>query len=140
MLRAAAGSFNATRVRDAALSASRQVWLAGLGAATATRQWAVNDAGAAFRALVKEGEVVEGQARRTIARQVGDSLALATAVWSTARQSALTTVTGWVDAAAAALPGMRTPAFAKSPAKSRRRSPANIRKTHGARRSARKPS
>jgi hypothetical protein len=45
MLKQATNTLNATRVADAALAASRQVWLAGLGAATVTRQWARNDAG-----------------------------------------------------------------------------------------------
>jgi len=138
MLKAAAGSFNATRVRDAALFASRQVWLAGLGAATVTRQWAVNEAGQVFRSLVKEGEVVEGRARRIIGRQVGNSVALATGAWNGARRSALTTVNGLVDAAAAALPRLRTPATAKSAAKSR--SPAKARKARTTRRSPRKAS
>ncbi|HUH93618.1 MAG TPA: phasin family protein [Casimicrobiaceae bacterium] len=139
MLKAAAGSFNTTRVRDAALFASRQVWLAGLGAATVTRQWAVNDAGEVFRSLVKEGAVVEGRARRIIGKQVGNSFALATGAWNSARHSALTTVNGWVDAAAAALPRLRTPAIAKGAAKASR-SPAKARKARTARRSARKTS
>ena len=37
MLKQAAGNINANRVADAALAASRQVWLAGLGAAVVTR-------------------------------------------------------------------------------------------------------
>jgi hypothetical protein len=140
MLKATTGSFNATRVRDAALSASRQVWLAGLGAATVTRQWAANDAGEVFRSLVKEGQVVEGRARRIIGKQVGNSLALATGAWNSARHSALTTVNGWVDAAAAALPRLRAPAIAKTAAKTSRRSSAKPRTVRTAKRSARKTS
>ena len=37
MLKQVAGNFNANRVADAALAASRQVWLAGLGAAIVTQ-------------------------------------------------------------------------------------------------------
>ena len=143
MLKATAGSFSPVRVRDAALFASRQVWLAGLGAATVTRQWAVNDAGAAFRSLVKEGEGVEGRARRVIGRQVGNSLALATGVWNSARGTALTTVNGWVDAAAAALPRLRTRASATSAVRTGRRSPAKpakARKARTTKRSTRKRS
>lgn len=140
MLKAAAGSFNATRVRNAALFASRQVWLAGLGAATMTRQWAVNDAGGVFRSLVKEGEVVEGRARRIIGKQVGNSLALATGAWNSARHSALIAANAWVDAAAAALPRLRTPAIAKSAVKTPRRSSGKARKTRTTRRSTRKTS
>ena len=104
MLKAAAGNFNPARMTDLALSAPRQVWLAGLGAATMTRQWAANDAVPMFRSLVKEGEVMEGRARRVIGRQVGNSIALATAAWNTARDSAVTTVNGLVDVAASTLP------------------------------------
>src|SRR5271166_156721 len=64
MLKNIAGNGGATRVADVAFAASRQVWLAGLGAATMTRQWARNDAGEAFRILVKEGSTVEARARR----------------------------------------------------------------------------
>jgi hypothetical protein len=128
MLKAAAGNFNVVRMTDVALSASRQVWLAGLGAATVTRQWAANDARPMFRSLVKEGEVVEGRARRVIGRQVGNSIALATAAWNTARDTARTTVNGFVDAASAALPKVRAPAKAPG-SKKTRRSPAKARKT-----------
>jgi len=139
MLKVPAGNFNATRVADAALAASRQVWLAGLGAATVTRQWAANDAGAVFRSLVKEGEVVESRTRRVIGKQVGNSMALATSAWNTARHIALTTVNGLVDAAAATFPALRaSSARSAVPAKSRRRSPAKARKTRAAKRSARR--
>lgn len=100
MLKITANNLNTATMTDAA----RQVWLAGLGAATVTRQWAAKDAGPMFRSLVREGEMVEGRARRVIGRQVGNSIALATAAWNTARDTALTTVNGLVGIAAAALP------------------------------------
>jgi len=115
MLKVTANDFNAAKMTDFAFSTSRQVWLAGLGAATVTRQWAASGAVPMFRALVREGEMVEGRARRVIGRQVGNSVALATAAWNTARDTALTTVNGLVGVAAAALPKRRTPA--KAPAK-----------------------
>lgn len=133
MLKATAGNFNVVRMTDAALLASRQVWLAGIGAATVTRQWAAKDAGPMFRSLIKEGEVVEGRARRVIGRQLGNSIALATAAWNTARDAAQTTVNGFVEAATAALPKLRTPAKASAP-KTIRRSPAKSRKTRKIRR------
>jgi poly(hydroxyalkanoate) granule associated protein phasin len=140
MLKVAASNFNAARVADTALAASRQIWLAGLGAATVTRQWAANDAGETFRSLVKEGEVVEGRARRVIGKQVGNSIALATSAWNSARHTALTTVNGLVDKAASALPKLRVPAVAKAakPVAKTKRSPAKSRKTRVAKRSARK--
>jgi putative heme degradation protein len=70
MLKQAAGNLNASRVADAALAASRQVWLAGLGAAIVTRDWARNDAGHVFRTLIKEGEAVETRAVRVIGKQI----------------------------------------------------------------------
>jgi hypothetical protein len=134
MLRETAGSFNAARVTDTALAAPRQIWLAGLGAATVTRQWAMNDAGNVFRSLVKEGATVESRARRVIGRQVDNSLALATSAWNGARRTALTTMSGLFDAAAATLPRFRAPATGHA-AKTTRRTPAKGRK---ARRSKRK--
>jgi poly(hydroxyalkanoate) granule associated protein phasin len=139
MLKTNAGNFNATRVADAAWAASRQVWLAGLGAATITRQWAASDAGQVFRSLVKEGEGVENRARRVIGKQVGNSLALATSAWNTARHTAMTTVSGLVDVAAATVPALRASMSKKAvPAKAKRRSPAKTRNLRGARRAGRK--
>ena len=124
MLRATAGNLNVVRMTDVALSAPRQVWLAGLGAATVTRQWAANDAVPMFRSLIREGEVVEGRARRLIGKQVGNSIALAAAAWNTARDTARITVNGFVDA----LPKLRAAAKASAP-KTARRSPAKARKS-----------
>ena len=58
------------RIANPMLNASRQVWLAGLGAAVVTREWAQSEAGNVFRSLVKEGTIVES---RTI-RMVGNRL------------------------------------------------------------------
>ena len=58
------------RIGNPMLNASRQVWLAGLGAAVVTRDWAQSEAGNVFRSLVKEGTLVES---RTI-RMVGNRL------------------------------------------------------------------
>jgi len=112
MLKQATGNLNATRVADVALAASRQVWLAGLGAATVTRQWARNDAGHVFRALVKEGSAMETRAIRVIGKQVDTSLAVATTAWNKARHTALTAVNELVDTAAAALPKLKAPVVA----------------------------
>jgi hypothetical protein len=141
MLKVAQENFNAARVADTALVASRQIWLAGLGAAVVTRQWAANDAGHMFRSLVKEGAVVEGRARRVIGRQVDNSIALATSLWNSARYTAATTVNGLVDAAAATLPRFRVPAVAQTKpaaATAKRRAPAKSRKARSAKRSPRK--
>lgn len=126
-----AASFNAGRIADAALVASRQLWLAGLGAATVGRQWAADEAAPMFRSLVKEGEVAEGRARRTLDRQLGNSLALAAMAWNKTRKTALTTANGIVNAAVAALPRPKTSA---KPAKATRRAPVKARKARNTRR------
>ena len=142
MLKVAQDNLKVARMSDTALAASRQIWLAGLGAAGVTRQWAANDAGDMFRSLVKEGQVVEGRARRVIGRQVDNSIALATSLWNSARHTALTTMNGLVDAAATSLPRFRAPAVAKAAkpvaAKAKRRSPAKSRQARVGRRSPRK--
>jgi hypothetical protein len=137
MLKTTANNFNAARVADTALAAPRRIWLASLGAAIVTRQWAANDAGAMFRSLVKEGEAVEGRARRLIGKQVDNSVALATSAWNSARHTARTKVGGLVEAAASALPKLRSPA-AKPVARTKRRSTPKSRKARVAKRSVRK--
>jgi len=125
---------NASRLADAAFAASRQVWLAGLGAAAVTRQWAKNDAGNTLRALIKEGSAVETQAIRVLGSGVETSLATASSIWIRTREQVRATVTALADTAVAALPKLkatvkvtaRTPAAkprkaAKSPASKRAR-------------------
>jgi hypothetical protein len=140
MLKQATGNINATRVADAALAASRQVWLAGLGAAVVTREWARNDAGHMFRALVKEGSTVESRTLRVIGRSVESSIALATTAWNRARDTARTTVGGLVETAAAALPAFKAPAakrVSKTTAKKTRSAKARVsRKGRRAKRTA----
>jgi hypothetical protein len=140
MLKQAAGNINANRVADAALAASRQVWLAGLGAAVVTREWARKDAGHMFRALVKEGSAVESRTLRVIGRSVESSIALATTAWNRTRDTARTTVGGLVETAAAALPAFNAPAakrVRKTTAKKSRSAKARVsRKGRRAKRTA----
>ena len=127
MLKQAAGNINVNRVADAALAASRQVWLAGLGAAVVTREWARKDAGHMFRALVREGSTVESQAIRVLGRRIESSIALATTTWSRARDTARTTVGGLVETTAAALlPAFKAPA-AKRVGKATARKPSRAK-------------
>src|SRR5207237_5017650 len=77
---------NNSRLADAALAASRQVWLAGLGAASVTRDWAKNEAGNTLRALIKEGSIVETQAIRVLGSGIETSLATAGSIWTRTRQ------------------------------------------------------
>ncbi len=86
---------------DAVLAASRQVWLASLGAAVVSREWAQAEAGNVFRTLVKEGTAVESKAIRIVGEGLEGSFTRANAVWrqtrstveSTVRQLAETAVT-----------------------------------------------
>jgi hypothetical protein len=140
MLKQAAGNINVNRVADAALVASRQVWLAGLGAAVVTREWARKDAGHMFRALVKEGSTVESRAVRVLGRKIESSIALATTTWNRARDTARTTVGGLVETAAAALPAFKAPAtnrISKATARKPSRAKAHVsRKGRRAKRAA----
>jgi hypothetical protein len=100
---------NASRLADAAFAAPRQVWLAGLGAAAVTRQWAKNDAGNTLRALIKEGSAVETQVIRVLGSGVETSLATASSIWTRTREQVRATVTALADTAVAALPKLKTP-------------------------------
>jgi hypothetical protein len=136
---------NASRLADAAFAASRQVWLAGLGAAAVTRQWAKNDAGNTLRALIKEGSAVETQAIRVLGSGVETSLATASSIWTRTREQVRATVTALADTAVAALPKLKAPVkvtsrtpvakprkAAKAPA-SKRTNPALRRAKHSSR-------
>jgi len=111
---------------DAALAASRQLWLAGLGAAAYTREWAKNEAGKNFRALVREGSVVESQAVRMLDKRVERSVATATVLWKHARTTAMSAAAKLAENANAAFTRIQAPV--KAAAKTRR-APAKARKT-----------
>jgi hypothetical protein len=131
-------SLAAGRYADAALAAPRQVWLAGLGAAMVTRDWARNDAGHVFRALVREGSTVESRAIRVIEKQINSSIAVARSALNTARNTTLTTVNGLVDSAVAALPKFKVAVATKAPAKPKGAKARVARKSRGGRRRASK--
>jgi hypothetical protein len=128
---------NASRLADAAFAASRQVWLAGLGAAAVTRQWAKNDAGNTLRALIKEGSAVETQAIRVLGSGVETSLATASSIWTRTREQVRATVTALADTAVAALPKLKAPVkvIRSTPvAKPAAKAPASKRAKHAVRR------
>ena len=102
--------FNNNPLADAAFAASRQVWLASLGAAAVTRDWARHEAGKTFRALVKEGSVVEKQAIRMINDRVETSIATAASLWKQTRRTALTTASTLAETATSALSKFNAPA------------------------------
>lgn len=67
----------ANRVGDSVFAASRQVWLASLGAAVVTRDWAEKEASGVLRNLVREGTAVESRAIRRVGDRVESSVAMA---------------------------------------------------------------
>ncbi len=81
-----------TPVGDAVVNASRQVWLASLGAAVVTRDWAQSEAGNVFRTLVKEGTAVESKAMRIVGDGIEGSFTRANAIWKQARTTVQSTV------------------------------------------------
>ncbi len=111
---------NVTRTGDAVLAASRQVWLATLGAAAVTREWAEQEAGAVFRTLVKEGSAVESQAIRRVGKQMESSVKHAAQLIGSARNGVKTsvqTLTGAASAFVRKLPAIRASAKVESAAK-----------------------
>ena len=87
------------RVGDTVLAASRQVWLAGLGAAVVARDWAEKEAAGVFRTLVKEGAAVESHAIRLVGVQVESSMTKANAVWKQTRTTVENAVRIYADTA-----------------------------------------
>ena len=65
--------------------ASRQIWLAGLGAAALTRDWAESGARPLFRSLVKQGTIVEARTIRAVGDRLESSYTAANSAWRRAR-------------------------------------------------------
>jgi hypothetical protein len=117
---------------DAAINASRQMWLASLGAAVVTRDWVQTEAGDAFKTLVKEGTVIESRAIRFVGDRIETSVSLANSVWKEARKTVESTVKQAADTAVSlaqqvlpkSLPTFDLPIMAKAikPAKPAKRS------------------
>lgn len=80
-------AFRPTQVGDKVLAASRQVWLAGLGAAVVTRDWAGKEAGNVFRNLVREGSQVETRALRFVGQRLETTVTQANTVMRRARRT-----------------------------------------------------
>ena len=97
---------------ETALTASRQAWLAGLGAVAISREWARREAGNTFRALARHGATVEKNAIRVLGDRVETSIATATSLWRDARKNVLATVNDIAETTAAALPQVGLPDFA----------------------------
>jgi hypothetical protein len=88
-----------SRVGDTVLTASRQMWLAGLGAAVVTREWAEREAGNVFRTLIREGSAMESRAIRFVGDQVESSVTRANVLWKKTRATVETTVRTYADTA-----------------------------------------
>jgi hypothetical protein len=130
-------------VTGAAVAASRQVWLAGLGAAAYTREWARKDAGRTFRALVREGSAVESQAMRVLSRRIENSVATAAALWRQTRATVMSTAGSLAQNASEALTKFKAPVPMRSaPTKARKTVKAStkraVRATRRVKRTARK--
>jgi len=134
---------NGNPISDAAFAASRQVWLASLGAAAVTREWARTEAGKTFRTLVKHGSTVENRAIRVLGDRIETSIANATSIWKQTRATAMTTASKIAETANAALSQFKAPtATRKAPAKARKTVKAAkkraVRAPRGGKRAARK--
>ena len=92
-------TFQPNSFGEAAINASRQVWLASLGAAVVTRDWVQTEAGSKFKALVREGSVVESQAVRFVGDRLETSISMANTVWKETRKTVESTVKQAADAA-----------------------------------------
>ena len=121
-----------------AVAASRQVWLAGLGAAMVTRDWARNDAGEVFKSLVKEGSTVETRVIRAFGHRLNSSVSVAQSAFNKARHTAIAGMNDLVDTAAAAWPKLgSTLASQRAAAKPKKSgSHPGVRKTRRGKRSA----
>ena len=91
--------YRSNNVGDAVFNASRQVWLASLGAAVVTREWAQSEAGNVFRTLVKEGTLVESRTIRMVGDRIEGSFTMANTFWKRARSTMQATVRQAADTA-----------------------------------------
>ena len=111
-------------VGEAVKFASRQVWLASLGAAVVTRDWANKEAGKVFGNLVREGTVVESRAIRFVGNRMEGSVARANAIIGRARSTLQGAVKGYAGTAMTlvreTLPRIPVPAALRPAAPARR--------------------
>jgi hypothetical protein len=115
----------AAEVGDTLVRASRQFWLAGLGAAVVTRDWAEKEGGVVFRNLVREGTAIESRAIRFVGDHLETSFTQANTLWKRTRRTVTTTVRTYADTASTlvretlpvSLPRMAMPVTVKVEAK-----------------------
>jgi hypothetical protein len=92
MARQATYTLNPYELTEAARNASRQVWLASLGAAVVTRDWVQSEARPMFKKMVREGTTVESRAIRFVGDTVETSMERANTVWKRTRRTVESTV------------------------------------------------
>jgi hypothetical protein len=122
MLKQTTANFYPYQFGEEALVASRQVWLASLGAAAVTSDWVQSEAKQTFKSLVKEGTVVESRAVTFVGDQIEVSMNRANALWkqtrktveSTVKQAAETAVTLAQKALPKTLPKIELPMTSRS--------------------------
>ena len=105
------------RIANPMINASRQVWLASLGAAVVTRDWAQSEAGNVFRSLVKEGTLVESKTIRMVGDRLESTITVANTVWQRARIAVRKTADNAVMLVQSNLPNVKLPAMFVAPAK-----------------------
>jgi hypothetical protein len=137
MQKQATFSLSNNQFADSALAASRQVWLASLGAAAVTRDWALEEAGTTFRTLVKQGSAVETRAIRVLGNRIETSIATASSLWKQASKAVLTSVNTLGETARSALPILKAPVTAKAPRNAKARKSTKTRATRAVRRGRR---
>lgn len=101
------------------VNASRKVWLAGLGAAVVTRDWAQTEGPAVFRNLVKEGTLIESRTIRIVGDRLEGTISRANRFLRRARNSVQSTVKQAADSAvtlvSSNLPNVKLPAMFAQP-------------------------
>jgi len=125
----------------AMLAAPRHLWLATLGAAAVTREWAERDAAAMFRSLVKEGSVVESRALSEVGHRIGTSVKRANALARSARSGVKSSVESLASAASTfvrtKLPTVRARLDVESAGVKRKPAAKTVKATSGSRTSRR---
>lgn len=147
MLKTTTISFQPRQISESMFAVSRQVWLAGLGAAVVTREWVQKEAGATMKSLVREGTVVESRAMQFVGGQIEASMNRANSVWmqtrrtieSTVKQAAETSVSLAQQVLPKSLPRIALPsiATAKKPAAKRAQKAVPARKVRVAKKAKR---
>jgi len=117
-------AYRPAAVGEAVRFASRQVWLASLGAAVVTRDWASKEAGKVFGTLVREGAVVESRAIRFVGNRIEGSVGRAGAMFGRARTTLRGAVKDYADGALTlvrdTLPRLAAPAAPRAAKPTRR--------------------